>query len=167
MPAPSPECQHSEAWPARAYRHLGGVIYINPTRRRMNASPITHVINLFSQLFELINFFSKPRHNDELNLLCLSGDQVCDTNTRPVFLPFNPIPSGGQDFFWKLRIFLLNGDKILNLNFWLSPFAWELQSCTVCMWFHQKPKKPHFKKIKKGGQNLPPPASPRNKIARM
>ena len=53
--------------------------------------------------------------------------------------------------------------KSTILNFWLCPFAWDLQPCTVWRWFHQNPQKQHIKKIRQGGQNLPPPpASPRN-----
>ena len=36
--------------------------------------------------------------------------------------------------------------QALILNFWLSPFAWDLQLCIVWRWFHQNPKK-----IKEGG----------------
>ena len=47
------------------------------------------------------------------------------------------------------------------LDFWLSPFAWDLQSCTDRKWFHQNPPKTHFKKIKQGGRICPPPHLPR------
>ena len=50
--------------------------------------------------------------------------------------------------------------KSSSLNFWLSPFAWDLQLCIVWRRFHQKLRKHHYKQIKEGGWN--PPLPPHN-----
>ena len=41
------------------------------------------------------------------------------------------------------------------LNFWLSPFAWDLQLCIVWRWFHQNPKNLITKRLRTGGRIRP------------